>query len=71
MNRDRFVGRLEQILGRLKQHWGMLTEDQTLESTGWRTQISGLVRERRGLSSEHAERQLGEFRHRHRDWMHT
>lgn len=68
MNHDRVAGRLEQVVGRLKQRWGMLTGDHSLESAGWRAQVDGLIRERRALSSEYADRQLGEFLDRHRDW---
>lgn len=69
MNVDRISGRLQQFVGRLQQHWGRLTADTTLEEAGWHAQVNGLKRERRGLSCEHAERQLDEFIARHRDWQ--
>lgn len=68
---EQFVGRLEQVAGRLQQRWGVLTGDPLLASAGWNTEIAGRIREGRGLSADHADRQLSEFHHLHRDWRHS
>ncbi len=41
MNRDRFEGRLREIVGALEQGWGRVIGDQTLEFRGERARWLG------------------------------
>jgi uncharacterized protein YjbJ (UPF0337 family) len=68
MNRERFAGQLEQFVGRVKECWGILTNDPALAAAGQYAQLAGRIRARCALSAERSERQLSEFLARHRDW---
>jgi len=71
MNRDRLIGQLQQLAGRLKETWGHLTGAPACVDSGRQAQFAGRIRAQRGLSAERAERQLSEFLYRHRDWKIT
>ena len=68
MNRDRFEGNWKQFGGKMKEHWGRLTNDPQREFTGKRDQLAGRMQVRYGISKEEAERQLKDFLDRNRDW---
>lgn len=61
MNRDRFEGRVREIVGALEQGWGRVIGDQTLEFRGerarWlgRMQVGyGMLRDRAPMDSRRA-----------------
>lgn len=70
MNQNQFVGIWKEIIGRVKEQWGTLTNDLSLEVAGQRDQLVGRIQEQRGLSEQRAARQLNDFRYRNRNWKH-
>lgn len=68
MNRDRVQGSCRQIGGRLKEFWGVLSDDPVIAAAGRRDRLAGRVQERRGISRQHADRQLDDFMRRNRNW---
>jgi uncharacterized protein YjbJ (UPF0337 family) len=68
MNLDRFEGGWRQFSGKVKEHWGRLTNDPRRELAGRRDQLAGRIQEWGGISKEKAERQLRSFLKRNRNW---
>jgi uncharacterized protein YjbJ (UPF0337 family) len=68
MNRDRCAGMWKQLTGKLKEHWGKLTNDPFITFTGIRDQLAGRIQEQYGVSEEESERQLQDFIERNRYW---
>jgi len=68
MNRDRCAGMWKQLTGRVKEHWGELTDNPLVVSVGTRDQVTGRIQERYGASKEQSARQLKAFLARNRDW---
>ena len=61
MNWDCFEGNLKQITGKIKEHWGRLTDDQLAEGAGRRDQLVGRIQEVYGLNRDEAEKQLKDW----------
>lgn len=61
MNTDRLEGKWKQAMGRLREKWGKLTEDDLEMIGGKRDQLIGRLQERYGIAKEDAEKQAGEF----------
>jgi uncharacterized protein YjbJ (UPF0337 family) len=61
MNSDQMKGNWQQILGKAKEKWGRLTEDDWKIAEGKRDQLLGKIQERYGIAREEAERQLAEL----------
>jgi uncharacterized protein YjbJ (UPF0337 family) len=68
MNQDRLVGMFRQLVGRLKERWGQVTDNPALESAGAGDRRAGRQRERFGVSKDMAAREFNEFLERNRDW---
>lgn len=68
MNQDRFAGIWKQLRGKVKEHWGKLTNDPLGVAAGTRDQLAGRIQERYGVSKEKAARQLKDFLERNRNW---
>jgi uncharacterized protein YjbJ (UPF0337 family) len=68
MNRDRAEGNWKEFKGKVKEQWGKLTDDDMTVIEGNRDQLAGRLQQRYGLAKEEAERQVNEFRTRHRDF---
>ena len=51
----------KQFVGKAKEKWGRLTDDDWEVAEGKRDQLIGKIQERYGITREEAERQLGEF----------
>ena len=66
MNRDIFEGNWKQIKGKVKQHWGRLTDDRLDMIAGKRDELAGEIQKAYGITREEAEKQMKEFEHRHR-----
>jgi len=58
MNWDTAAGDWKQFEGKVKENWGMLTDDDLTAIAGRRDQLLGRIRERYGLAKEEAERQI-------------
>jgi len=61
MNTDQIKGNWEQFVGKAKEKWGRLTDDDWKIVEGKRDQLIGRIQERYGITREEAECQLGEF----------
>ena len=68
MNRDRAEGNWKEFKGKVKEQWGKLTDDDMTVIEGNRDQLAGRLQQRYGIAKEEAERQVKEFRTRHRDF---
>jgi uncharacterized protein YjbJ (UPF0337 family) len=60
------AGAWKQIRGKLKERWGELTDDDIERLSGQGEQLAGKLQQRYGMAREEAERQVREFRSRHR-----
>jgi uncharacterized protein YjbJ (UPF0337 family) len=61
MNWDRVEGKWKQAVGKVKEKWGKLTDDDLQMIGGKRDQLVGKVQERYGIAKDEAERQVDEF----------
>jgi uncharacterized protein YjbJ (UPF0337 family) len=70
MNWDRFEGNWKSLSGKLKEHWGNLTDDDIEIVAGRREQLAGKLQERYGILKEEAEQQLAAWqRSASDDWF--
>jgi uncharacterized protein YjbJ (UPF0337 family) len=65
MNSDQLKGNWGQFVGKAKEKWAKLTEDDWKVVEGKRDQLVGKIQERYGITREEAERQLGDFQRTH------
>ena len=68
MNWDRIEGNWKQFKGKVKEHWGKLTDDQIDVIAGKREQLAGRVQETYGISKDEAEKQIRRFEDLYEDW---
>jgi len=61
MNWDRIEGKWKQSVGKVKEQWGKLTDDDINVIAGRRDQLVGKIQERYGIAKEAAEKQVEEF----------
>ena len=61
MNSDQLKGNWKQFVGKAKENWGRLTDNDWKVVEGKRDQLVGNIQERYGITREEAERQLGDF----------
>ncbi len=61
MNRDQLEGKWNQLAGKARERWGMLTDDDLQQMKGDAQQLSGKIQERYGYTKEQAERELDEW----------
>ncbi|MGM0631601.1 MAG: CsbD family protein [Pseudomonadota bacterium] len=61
MNQDIFAGNWKQMQGKVKQHWGKLTDDRLDVIAGKRDQLAGEIQEAYGVSKDEAEKQVKDF----------
>lgn len=61
MNWDQIEGKWKQMVGRVKEKWGRLTDDDLQAIGGRREQLVGKIQERYGIAREEAERQVEAF----------
>ena len=67
MNIDQTKGTWKQFVGKAKESWGRLTDDDWKVVEGKRDQLVGKIQERYGIDREEAERQVSEFERNHGD----
>jgi len=65
MNTDQMKGNWKQLVGKAKEKWGKLTDNDWRVVEGKRDQLVGRIQERYGLAREEAERQVAEFERTH------
>jgi uncharacterized protein YjbJ (UPF0337 family) len=61
MNWDEIAGKWKQSVGKVKEKWGRLTDDDVTAVNGKREQLVGKIQERYGIAKEVAEKQIDEF----------
>jgi uncharacterized protein YjbJ (UPF0337 family) len=61
MNTDQLKGNWKKLVGRAKEKWGRLTDDDWKVVEGRRDQLVGRIQERYGIAREEGERQLADF----------
>ena len=65
MNTDQMKGNWKQFVGKAKEKWGKLTDNDWQVIAGRRDQLVGRIQERYGIAREEAERQLADFETSH------
>jgi uncharacterized protein YjbJ (UPF0337 family) len=58
-------GNWKQLVGKAKEKWGKLTDDDWKVVEGKRDQLVGKIQERYGIAREEAEGQLADFERSH------
>jgi uncharacterized protein YjbJ (UPF0337 family) len=58
MNWDRIEGNWRQFVGKVKEEWADLTDDDIAALNGKRDQLAGRVQERYGIARDEAERRV-------------
>ncbi len=58
---DEMKGKWKQQVGKAKQYWGKLTEDELLEAEGRQEKLVGLVQERYAVTRDEAKKQVKDF----------
>ena len=61
MNSDWMKANWKQFVGKAKEKWGQLTDNDWQVVQGKRDQLIDKIQEKYGITREEAERQLGEF----------
>ncbi len=61
MNWDIIKGSWQQTKGKVKEHWGRLTDDDLTRIAGERDQLAGKLQERYGIARDEVEEQLAKF----------
>jgi uncharacterized protein YjbJ (UPF0337 family) len=69
MNQDRLAGNWKQVKGKLKEHWGKLTDDDLDVIAGRRDQLLGRIQQRHGIAKEEAQRQVESFERRNPEFF--
>ena len=65
MNTDQMKGNWKQLVGKAKEKWGKLTDNDWKVVEGKRDQLVGRIQERYGLAREEAELQVADFERTH------
>jgi uncharacterized protein YjbJ (UPF0337 family) len=58
MNHDTIEGNWKQLVGKAREKWGELTDDELQRAKGNREQMIGLVQERYGRTKDEATREV-------------
>ena len=61
MNRDIIEGNWKQVVGKIKQQWGKLTDDDLDVIQGKRDVLTGKIQERYGISRDEAEKRIEDW----------
>jgi uncharacterized protein YjbJ (UPF0337 family) len=61
MNWEEIEGKWKQSVGKVKEKWGKLTDDDLTTINGKKEQLIGKIEERYGLKKEAAQKQVDEF----------
>lgn len=62
MNRDRIEGNWKQLVGKARQKWSRLTDDDLERIQGNEQELEGRIQERYGRTREEARREIEEWR---------
>jgi len=61
MNEDIVKGNWKQLVGKIKEKWGKLTDDDLMVAEGDRDYLVGKLQERYGITRDKAEEQMKEL----------
>ena len=61
MNRDIVAGKWQQLVGKVQEQWGKLTDDDLKKVEGKFDKLTGLIRERYGYTQEKAAEEYNRF----------
>jgi uncharacterized protein YjbJ (UPF0337 family) len=61
MDKDQFAGKWNEYLGKIKEKWGKLTNDDLTEIRGKKEALIGKIQSRYGYAKEKAEKEIEEF----------
>ena len=61
MNWDRIEGNWKQLKGRVREHWGRLTDDELDRIGGKREALAGSLQNCYGIARDEAEQQIRNF----------
>ena len=61
MNWDRIEGNWKQLLGRIREQWGRLTDDELDGIAGKRERLAGSLQNSYGIAKDEAETQIRDF----------
>jgi uncharacterized protein YjbJ (UPF0337 family) len=61
MNWDQIEGKWKQSVGKVKEKWGILTDDDLVDINGRQDQLVGKIQERYGIAKDAAQKQVDEF----------
>tara|TARA_B100001989_G_C24444177_1_gene415598 strand:- start:567 stop:764 length:198 start_codon:yes stop_codon:yes gene_type:complete len=61
MNKNVVEGNIEQIIGKVKEKWGELTNDEIARTDGKADKLAGLIKEKYGESQEEIKKHLQEI----------
>ena len=61
MNWNTIEGNWKQMVGRAREKWGDLTDDELQQVQGNRERFSGLIQEKYGIAQDEAERQIDDW----------
>lgn len=67
MNQDILIGNWKQIVGKVKEQWGKLTDDEIAKINGRKEILIGKLQEKYGLTQVEADREVKEFFNKHDD----
>jgi uncharacterized protein YjbJ (UPF0337 family) len=67
VNWDRIQGGWTQVVGRAKERWGQLTDDDLDVVAGRREQLAGKIQERYGVAKDVAHQQIAEWQRKASD----
>jgi uncharacterized protein YjbJ (UPF0337 family) len=67
MNWDQIQGNWKQVVGKAKEQWGQLTDDDLDVVAGRRDQLAGKIQERYGIALHDAEKQIAEWQRKASD----
>lgn len=67
MNWDQIQGNWKQAVGKVKEQWGQLTDDDLDVVAGRRDQLAGKIQERYGVALHDAEKQIAEWQRKATD----
>jgi uncharacterized protein YjbJ (UPF0337 family) len=66
MNWDQVEGNWKQFVGKAKEQWGKLTDDDWDVIAGKRDQLVGKIQERYGKTRDEAEREVADYERNYR-----
>ena len=66
MNWDRIEGNWKEFMGKAKQQWGKLTDDDLTQISGRRDELSGRLQRYYGYGKDQADREIDDWASRSR-----